>query len=154
MKFWVSRSSFVVRCRKPFFVFSFQFLLFALAACSIPNLETPECSEARQPIKEFYSFHFGNDMQPSEEYLEKRKKYLTDDWKFFVSKNLGDKRDYFTLTEDYPKAFRVGGCEAVDQKKTVFQVVFFWKDDARSEQRETKVEMVKEDEKWLVNKTF
>ncbi|MDQ3040834.1 MAG: hypothetical protein M3R11_00455 [Acidobacteriota bacterium] len=93
-------------------------------------------------------------MKPSKEYLEKREKYLTGDWKFFISKNLDDPRDYFTLTDDYPKAFRIGDCEVVEPNKTVFQVVFFWKDDTRSEQRETKVEAIKENGKWLINKTF
>jgi len=133
-----------------FFIFHFSFFI----SCSIPNLEKPECTEARNAVKEFYSFHFGNDMRPSEEYLEKRKEYLTDDWKFFVSKNLQDKRDLFTLTEDYPKAFRTGECEVVESNRTIFQVVFFWKDDVRTEQRETRVEMIKENGKWLINKTF
>jgi hypothetical protein len=128
-------------------------LLFA-SACRIPNLEKPECTEARQTIKEFYSLHFGNEMKPSKEYLEKREKYLTGDLKFFISKNLDDRHDYFTLTDDYPKAFRIGSCEVVEPNKTVLQVVFFWKDDARNEQRETKVEVVKDDGKWLINKTF
>ena len=138
---------------KPFLLFTFYFLLFT-SACSVPNLEKPECTESRQTIKEFYSLHFGNGMKPSKEYLEKREKYLTNDWKLFVSKNLDDRHDYFTLTDDYPKAFRIGGCEVVEPNKTVFQVVFFWKDDTRDEQRETKVETVKENGKWLINKTF
>jgi len=141
-------------CRaNPFLFFTFYFLLFSFS-CSIPNLEKPECTAARQTMREFYSFHFGNDMKPSEEYLEKRKKYLTDNWKFYISKNLQDKRDYFTLTEDYPKAFRIGECEVSAPDKTVFQVVFFWKDDTRTEQRETKVEVMKENGNWLINRTF
>ncbi len=137
-------------------VIYFCFLLsaFCLLSCSIPNLEKPECTEARLTIKEFYSLHFGNEMKPSEEYLVKREKYLTDNMKFFISKNLRDKHDYFTLTEDYPKAFRIGECEVIESNKTVFQVVFFWKDDTRSEQREARVEVIKENGKWLINKTF
>jgi hypothetical protein len=137
------------------FVYCLLFSTCSLLSCgSIPNLENPECIEARNTVKEFYSFHFGNDMKPSEDYLRLREKYLTNDWKFFVSKNLQDKRDLFTLTEDYPKAFRVGGCKTAESNKAVFQVVFFWKDDTRSEQSETKVETVKENGKWLINRTF
>lgn len=135
------------------FIFSIFHFPFSIA-CSVPNLEKPECAAARQTVKEFYSLHFGNDMQPSEEYLKKRERFLTADWKFFVSKNLRLKHDYFTLTEDYPKAFRVGECEAIAPDKTVFQVVFFWKDDTRDEQRETRVEMIKENDQWLINRTF
>ena len=137
-------------------VICFCFLLSALClfSCSVPNLEKPECTEARLTIKEFYSLHFGNEMKPSEEYLVKREKYLTENVKFFISKTLQEKHDYFTLTEDYPKAFRIGECEVVESNKTVFQVVFFWKDDTRSEQREARVEVIKENGKWLINKTF
>jgi len=139
---------------QPFLLFTFYFLLFT-SACSIPNLEKPECREARDVVREFYSLHFGGDMKPSEEYLRKREKYLTDDWRFFISKNLNDRHDYFTLTEDYPKAFRVGNCEVIEpNKKVSFGVLLFWKDDTRSEQREIKVEMVKSDDRWLINKTF
>ena len=157
--FYVSRLKFQTTnfnfnlLKKPFLLFTFYFLLFA-TACSVPNLEKPECTEARQAVKEFYSYHFGNEMKPSKEYLEKREKYLTDDLKSVISKSLEDPRDYFTSTDDYPKAFRIGSCEVIEPNKTAIQVVFFWKDDARSEQRETKVEAVKERGKWLINKTF
>ena len=135
-------------------LFTFCFLFF-ISACSVPNLEKPECTAARQTVKEFYSLHFGNDMQPSEDYLRKREKFLTADWKNFISKNLSGKQDYFTsTTEDYPKAFRIGECQAANENKTVFQVIFFWKDDTRSEQRETRVEAVKENGKWLINRIF
>ena len=133
-----------------FFIFHFSFFI----SCSIPNLEKPECTEARNAVKEFYSVHFGNDMRPSEDYLRLREKYLTDDWKFFISKNLQVRHDYFTLSEDYPKAFRIGECEVIESNRTVFQVVFFWKDDVRNEQRETRVETVKENGQWLINRTF
>ena len=134
-------------------IFSILHFLFSIS-CSIPNLEKPECTEARQTVREFYSLHFGNDMKPSKEYLAKREKYLTDDWKFFISKNLQSKRDYFTSTEDYPKAFRIGECENTEPNRTVFQVVFFWKDDTRTEQREDKVEVIKANGNWLINRIF
>lgn len=135
-------------------LFTFYLLLFT-SACSIPNLEKPECTEAREAVREFYSFHFGSDMRPSAEYLQKREKYLTSDWKKIISKNLDGKEDYFTLSEDYPKAFRIGACEIVEPNvKVDFGVVLFWKDEARSEQREIKVEMVKTGDKWLINKNF
>ena len=137
--------------------FAFCLLLFALflAACgSIPNLEKPECEQARNSVREFYSVHFGNDMKPSEDYLKRREKFLTTDLKNSIAQNLSDKRDYFTATDDYPKAFRVGTCEVVAPDKTLFGVLLFWKDDTRNEQREIKVEAVKENDRWLINKTF
>ena len=47
---------------------------------------------------------------------------------------------------DYPKAFRAAACQVVSPDKTVFDVVFFWRTDERSEQKEIKVETIKEKE--------
>ena len=83
-----------------------------------------------------------------------REKFLTEELKQNLAEQAEGKRDYFTATDDYPKAFRVGGCEAANENKTVFEVVLFWKDDTRSEQREIKVETIKRNDKWLINKIF
>jgi len=134
-------------------LFTFCILYFAfLIGCSIPNLEKPECTEARLVTREFYSYHFGNDMKPSRENLQLREKFLTDELEQNLAVQTDDPTDYFTATNDYPKAFRVGGCEVVEPNKIVFEVVLFWKDDTRSEQREVKVETVKQNDKWLINK--
>ena len=120
-------------------------------ACSIPNLETAECSEARDAVKRFYSFHFANDMAHTPENLSQRKPYLTD--RLFNSLWAADSipGDHFTATANYPKAFRVGECKVVSPEKTVFQVLLLWKDDTRSEQKEIAVDMVKQGDKWLVD---
>ena len=129
--------------------------VFCLLSCgSVPNLESPECEEARNTVREFYSVHFGGEMKPSEEYLARREKFLTAGLRDVVSKNLADTRDYFTGTDDYPRAFRVGGCEVAAPDKTVFSILVFWKTDTRTEQREIKVEAVRENDRWLINKTF
>jgi Protein of unknown function (DUF3828) len=130
----------------------FILLVSALSACSIPNLESPECTEARSAVREFYSFHIGNDLKPSAENLKLREKFLSKELINTLSVSNEAKKDYFTATEDYPKAFRVGGCEAVSPEKTVLEVLLFWRDDVRSEQREIKVEAVKENGKWLIDK--
>ena len=133
-------------------VFIFCTLHFAFfISCSIPNLEKPECTEARQTVREFYSFHFGNDMKLSKENLQKRERFLTDELKQNLVVQAENSIDYFTATDDYPKAFRVGDCNVAGENKTVFQVVLFWKDDSRSEQREIKVETVKQNDKWLID---
>lgn len=119
---------------------------------SVPNLEQAECSQARIRVKEFYSFHFGNDMKPSSENLQQREKFISADLIRQLERQTGETQDYFTKTEDYPKAFSVGKCEVISPENTVFEVLLFWKNDVRSEQREIKVETVKENNNWLVNK--
>jgi hypothetical protein len=120
--------------------------------CSIPNLEKPECREARQTVKEFYSYHFGNDMKFSRENLRQREKFLSVDF-VKILQNAPPENDVFTTdSTDYPKAFRIGKCEVEATDKTVFEVLLFWKDDARSEQRAINVEVIKQNNKWLINK--
>ena len=121
--------------------------------CSIPNLETPECSEARNTVKEFYSYHFGNDMKFTKVNLKPREKFLSNELKQKLVSQSDSATDYFTATDDYPKAFRVGSCETVEPNKKVnIQIVLFWKSDTRSEQREVRVEVIRENENWLINK--
>ncbi|MDQ3750369.1 MAG: YbjP/YqhG family protein [Acidobacteriota bacterium] len=150
-RFQVSGFNFKFLNAKSFLLFTFYFLLFT-SACSIPNLEKPECTEARQTVREFYSFHFGNDMKFSKDNLQKRERFLTDKLKQNLAAQAESSKDYFTATDDYPKAFRVGDCSVAGENKVVFQVVLFWKDDTRSEQREIRVETVKQNDKWLIDK--
>ncbi|HEY0462334.1 MAG TPA: hypothetical protein VGC97_24590 [Pyrinomonadaceae bacterium] len=129
-------------------IFNFAFSI----ACSVPNLEAPECTESRGTVKEFYSYHFGNDMKFSEENLKRREKYLTPEY-FKSLQGLQTESDVFTTgNSDFAKAFRVGGCKVVEPSKTNVEVLLFWKTDTRSEQKAINVEVVKQGDKWLINK--
>jgi len=132
---------------------SLLLVLFA-ASCSVPNLEEPACTEARIDVRQFYSFHFANDMKPSAENLKLREKYLTADLLKTLSASNETALDYFTAATDYPKAFRTGTCKVISPSETEFQVILFWRDDNRSEQKEVTVDAVKQDDKWLINKVI
>jgi hypothetical protein len=127
---------------------------FCISGCSVPNLESTECAEARNTVREFYSYHFGNEMKPSAENLKQRQKFLTEGLNQQLRQQPErEAKDYFTATDDYPKAFRVGECKAAEgENKTVFGVLLFWKDERRDEQKEIRVEVVKENNNWLINK--
>ena len=121
--------------------------------CSIPNLESQDCTDARNTVKELYSYHFGNDLKFTKENLKQREKYLTEELKKQLENQPESAIDYFTATDDYPKAFRLGKCAVVEpDKKVNIQVVLFWKTETRSEQKEVQVETVKQNNDWLVNK--
>lgn len=125
-----------------------------VSSCSVPNLDDPQCAEARPEVRQFYSFHFGNDMKPSADNLKQREKFLTPDLIKTLSASNETKVDYFTATDDYPKAFRIGTCKVVSPSQTEFQILLFWRDDTRSEQREIKVETIKQDARWLIDKVL
>ncbi len=126
-------------------------VIFTLS-CSLPNLEKPECIDSREIVKQFYSFHFGNDMKPNFENLKAREKFLSPRLFEELKTQPETAKDYFTQTDDYPKAFRVGGCEVVSPDKTIFEILIFWKTETRTEQRATKVETVKQNGDWLIDK--
>ena len=133
--------------------FTFCILPFAFCiSCNVPTLEAPECTEARTAVREFYSYHFAGEMQFAPEKLKQRERFLTEELIKSLP-NAPTDRDPFTLTDDVPRAFRVGGCEVAEpQKRVIFGVLLFWKTDTRSEQREIKVEAVRLGDKWLINK--
>ncbi len=126
--------------------------LAAVSACGVPNLDPPECSESRTAVREFYSFHFGNEMGFSVANLEARKRFITPDL-FETFKDSADGSDPFTTgTSDIPKAFRVAECKVLSEGNVGFEVLLFWRDDTRSEQRTIRVEAQKIDGQWLISR--
>lgn len=124
------------------------------ASCSIPNLEKPDCTEARDVVKQFYSFHFGGDMRPTADNLKMRERFLTPE--LFATLNASGEtaNDYFTASTDYPKAFRLGTCTVGSTDNVSIQVLLFWRDDTQSVQKEVRAEVVRTGDKWLINKVF
>lgn len=153
MRYLIGGHQSAVGWRK-FLLYFVPFTLYLVSCGSIPNLEPPECTESRNVVREFYSFHFGNEMRFSPENLKLREKFLTPQF-FAELQGKQTENDVFTTNNtDFPKAFRVGKCEIVAPEKTVFEILLFWRDDTRSEERKIKAEIVKQDGKWLINKVL
>ena len=91
-------------------------------------------------------------MHFSAENLELRKKFLTPE----LSQKLASSpegSDPFTIGKgELPRAFRVGECTVVSPTETEFQVLLFWRDETRTEQREITVGAAKQNDKWLIEK--
>jgi hypothetical protein len=126
-------------------------LAFSVAGCSLPSLEKPQCKAARDTVKRFYSLHFADDMRPSAQNVKTSQPFLTPVLFQSLSTSNETAKDYFTQTDDYPKAFRVGSCSSDSDTKAVLQVVLLWRDDNRTEQKEVHVETVKVGGQWLIN---
>lgn len=129
---------------------------FCLLSCSLPNLEEPDCTKSRDVVREFYSFHFGHDLGFSLEDLDARREYLTPEFLESLRhapRDVPAGVDPFTQMDDPPKAFRVGECHVLEPgKRAGFEVLLFWKDDVKSEQRPIKVEVVQRGGKWLIDR--
>jgi hypothetical protein len=120
----------------------------------MPTLDTPECEASRLVAKQFYSYHFGNEMKFSQENLKQREKFLTPE--FYKSlQNVQSENDVFTTnSDDLPRAFKLGGCKVLEPNKTDVEIQLFWKDTERIEQKNIHTEVVKQGDKWLINKVL
>ena len=125
-----------------------------IASCKLPTLESEQCRDASLAVKEFYSFHFGNDMAPTAENLNARHRFLTDQLFSTVSAASDGKTDYFTKSAEYPKTFKIGKCEAPDAEHTNVQVQEYWLQEHGSTkdtiQRSLEVSTVKTGGNWLI----
>ncbi len=131
-----------------FCIFNFAFLI---ESCSIPSLEKPECTQARDAVKQFYSFHFGNDMHPTTDNLKTRERFLTSELYKTLSRS-SSQTDYFTASDEFPKTFKIGKCELPQPDKANVQVQIYWRDDTKTTQKEVNVEAIKTGDAWLINK--
>lgn len=120
--------------------------------CSIPNMESPECADAREAVRSFYSFHYANDIAMSPENLKLREKYLTPElYQMLMTEKPA--QDYFTNSDTPLKAFKPAACKIDDPNTAEIGVHLFWKpNDETTIQKEITVEAIKRDEKWLINK--
>ena len=154
MKFKIQSSKSKVGRSKWLYLLPFTFYL-CLTACvtgSMPNLDEPQCAESRDVVKKLYSFHFDSNMLFSQENLKLREKFLTPE---FVKtlQNVQTENDVFTTdSADVPRAFRLGDCKVVEPNKTHIEVLLLWRNEKESRQQIIKVEAVKQNDKWLVNK--
>jgi len=90
-------------------------------------------------------------MRISQENIKDRQRFLTPRFYQELSNTQADTDPFTTGTNELPKAFRVGECHVVAPDKVEFQVLLFWRDDVRSEQREIKAVLVKQGDKWLLD---
>ena len=119
----------------------------SLLACSVPNLEEPECIDARDGVKQFYAWYIATEAEQRGKDSELFRKFVAP----LDGEPANRETDRFVLTNDFPKAMRVGECKVLEPgKRVAFEVLLFWKDDVRSEQRSIQVESENRDGKWLI----
>lgn len=133
-------------------IFCILYSSFFIAGCSIPNLESQSCIEARSSVREFYSQYFATDAETRSKEWNRFEKYISPNFNWDRGSNW--EVNPFLLTNDWPKAFRDGECKEISSDRTEFRVLLFWKDDVRSEQRPINVETVKIGDKWLIEKVI
>jgi hypothetical protein len=119
-------------------------------SCSIPNMESQQCSEARDSVKEFYSWYLGTDAEQRKKQPEIYKKYIAERSQLNAS---GAGIDPFFNSETAPTTFKIGQCEAVDDSHTNIQVQLYWRySEQKVDQKELYVDTIKNGDRWQIEK--
>jgi hypothetical protein len=125
---------------------AFLFLLLA-SSCSVPNLESGECSEAREQLKRFYSARLGE--EPVQEST-----FVTNELAAKLRERHDSGMDYFTASPTsgpLPASFRVGACSEQSYDAAAFEVRLFSKESSNVSERPIQVGMKRQDNRWLVD---
>jgi hypothetical protein len=131
--------------------FCILYSAFCIVGCGVPNLDPPQCVEARTSVKQFYSFHFGNEMRPTPENFKLRERFLTKRFNSMLTTASESEVDPFTITREFPRTFKIGECNANSPTSVDFQVQLYWRDDEQTVQQEVVAYSVKENDSWLVD---
>lgn len=139
---------------RAFCIFTAALCTVLFVACSVPNLDTPECVEARNTVKQFYSLHFDNERRLTPESISMRERFLTPDLSERLRTTAADsgKVDYFTASEAPATTFKIARCETIDATTVDFLVQIFWRDDIETIQKELQVLVKKTGDNWLISK--
>jgi hypothetical protein len=135
-------------------VFAFCLLPFAFSSfgCgSIPNLESAECTAARNSARQFYSFHFANNMVPSVETFKAREQFLTPRFNAALAAALPSDLDPFTMSVDLPRTFKIAECTESSPTNVDLKIQTYWRDDASTRQQEVHANFVNVSGKWLLD---
>jgi hypothetical protein len=121
---------------------------FVLSACSIPNLEGQQCTEARDEVREFYSWYMGMDAAAREKQRDVYNRYIAPDFQ----STAGSNADPFYLSDTIPTTFKIGKCDQKDDSHITMQIQLYWRQDRKTDQKEVYADMTKAGDKWLIDK--
>jgi hypothetical protein len=133
------------------------FVFLAFAACSIPQVEDPKCTESRETVRSFYAQHLADESQTSftRENIAKKEKFLTPEFYRLLTGALDKQqtfsRDVFADSEQGPTGFKVGECKVSGENTVTHTVRLFWKIDAKPIVGDIKVEEEKRGDTWLIS---
>jgi len=129
-------------------VFAFFILNFAFAAaCSIPNLDPPECAAARDVAKQYYSLAIGGDPMSHPDVLARLKALRASG--FTAGPMEGDP---YYFSSEQPTSSRVGQCSALEDGRVKAEVTVIWRVNGKNSERKDLVTLAKTNEAWLIER--
>lgn len=139
-----------------FFAFCLLAFAFSLLGCgSIPNLESPECTQARDSVRQFYSWYFGTDAEQRAKQPEIIRKFMAASFVPYKVGGIEREPDPYTMTRSMPTTFKLAQCKASGPESVYLKVQFLWKPGESGENGEmvrlVHLQIVKDAESWKIS---
>ena len=134
--------------RATIFTFCLSLMAFCFVGCSVPKLESSQCSEAGDQVKEFYSWYLGTDAE-----MRGRQGDIYD--RFISPKfqtDAAEGTDPFFRSTTLPTTFKIGKCESMNDTQGKIQVQLYWRFENKTDQKEVYADVVKSGDRWLIEK--
>jgi len=121
---------------------------FCIAACSIPSLESQQCAEARDSVKDFYSWYLGTDAKTRTQQQTTYDRFIAPGFQTSATDDL----DPFFLSPTMPTTFKIGKCDVDNDSRVSIQVQLYWRYESKTDQKEVYAEVARSGDKWLIEK--
>ena len=116
--------------------------------CSIPKLESQQCSEAADQVKEFYSWYLGTDAEMRGRQRDVYDRFVSPKFRSDVAEGT----DPFFRSTTPPTTFKIGKCESMNDTQGNIQVQLYWRLEGKTDQKEVYADIEKSGDRWLIDK--
>jgi hypothetical protein len=126
-------------------------IVFALciAGCSIPAIESADCTAARDVAKRYYSLAIGGDPAHQPDAMTQFKKLLAPDFSVGGT-DISGGRDPYNFSLITPSSSRFDECAMQENGKPIISVTVIWRQNDQNYLRKDKVTLSKSGDSWLV----
>lgn len=120
----------------------------SVVACSIPAIESPDCTAARDVAKRYYSLAIGGDVANQPDAMREFKNLLAPDFSV-TGTDMSDGRDPYNFSLITPSSSRFDECVEQNSKPTI-NVTVIWRQNEQNYLRKDKVTLTKSGNTFLV----
>jgi hypothetical protein len=123
----------------------------SIVSCSVPKIESADCSAAREVTKRYYSLAIGGDLAHQPDAMAQIRAMLTP--RFTASGvKAGDGRDPYNFSIRPPSSSRVDECSDLGAGKAATDVTVIWRLNDQNYLRKDKVTLIKYGDQWLIER--
>jgi len=120
-----------------------------IISCSIPAIESADCSAAREVTKRYYSLAIGGDLADQPDSLRQIKQLQAPGFSVGGTQISGG-RDPYNFSLVTPSSSRVDECADLGNGKVTNDVTVIWRHNDQNYLRKDKVTLARSGDTWLI----